>query len=68
MSYESVSPLLGWDGLRMEVVTDANVSEKVMPAKKKLTFLGVSVIIVLAKAFPYETKRHLPLRRLDNPK
>ena len=34
MNYEIVSPFLSRDGLRMEVVTDANVSGKVMSAKK----------------------------------
>ena len=34
MSYEVVSPFLGRDGLRMEVVADANVSGKRMSAKK----------------------------------
>ena len=34
MSYENVSPFLGRDGLRMEVVTGANVSGKRISAKK----------------------------------
>ena len=31
---KSFHRFLGWDGLRMEVVTDASVSEKVMSTKK----------------------------------